>query len=41
MELPNSVREVVSARVARLGPPAGQVLSLAAVIGREFDFDLL
>ncbi len=41
MELPNSVREVISARVARLGAPAGQILTLAAVIGREFDFDLL
>ena len=41
MELPNSVREVISARVARLGESAGQVLTLAAVIGREFDFDLL
>lgn len=41
MELPTSVREVISARVARLGVPAGQVLTLAAVIGREFDFELL
>jgi len=40
-ELPTSVREVISARVARLGEPADQVLSLAAVIGREFDFELL
>ena len=41
MELPTSVREVISARVARLGASAGRVLTLAAVIGREFDFDLL
>ena len=41
MQLPNSVREVISARVARLGAPAGQILTSAAVIGREFDFDLL
>jgi class 3 adenylate cyclase/tetratricopeptide (TPR) repeat protein len=41
IELPNSVREVISARVARLGAAAGQVLTMAAVIGREFDFDLL
>ncbi len=41
MDLPNSVREVISARVARLGDSADQVLTLAAVIGREFDFDLL
>ncbi len=41
MVLPNSVREVISARVGRLGQQAGQVLSMAAVIGRDFDFDLL
>ena len=39
--LPNSVREVISARVRRLGVQAGQALSMAAVIGRDFDFDLL
>ena len=41
MVLPNSVREVISARVGRLGAQAGRVLSMAAVIGRDFDFDLL
>jgi tetratricopeptide (TPR) repeat protein len=41
MTLPNSVREVISARVGRLGARAGRVLSMAAVIGRDFDFDLL
>jgi class 3 adenylate cyclase/tetratricopeptide (TPR) repeat protein len=41
MVLPNSVREVISARVRRLGAQAGRVLSMAAVIGRDFDFDLL
>ena len=39
--LPQSVREVVGQRVARLGDEVGRVLSLAAVIGREFDLDLL
>ena len=39
--LPDSVREVIGARVARLGEEAGVVLSLAAVIGREFDLDVL
>jgi len=39
--LPNSVREVIGARVARLGERAGHVLSVAAVIGRDFDFELL
>ncbi len=41
MALPNSVREVISARVGRLGAQAARVLSMAAVIGRDFDFELL
>ena len=39
--LPNSVREVVAARVARLGEQATRVLSVAAVIGRDFDIEPL
>jgi len=39
--LPDSVREVIGARVGRLGQEAERVLSLAAVIGRDFDLDLL
>ncbi len=39
--LPQSVREVVNQRVARLGLNSQHVLRLAAVIGREFDVDLL
>jgi class 3 adenylate cyclase/tetratricopeptide (TPR) repeat protein len=39
--LPDSVREVIGGRVVRLGPEAGRVLSLAAVIGRDFDLDVL
>ncbi len=39
--LPQSVREVVGRRVERLGPDARTALSAAAVIGREFDLDLL
>src|SRR5438552_5550207 len=39
--LPDSVREVVGARVGRLGPDAERVLSMAAVIGRDFDLDVL
>ena len=39
--LPVSVREVVGARVVRLGREASRTLSLASVIGREFDVDLL
>ena len=39
--LPESVREVIDARVSRIGPGAAKVLSVAAVIGRDFDLDLL
>ena len=39
--LPQSVREVVSQRVRRLGEPVQQLLSAAAVIGLEFDVALL
>jgi class 3 adenylate cyclase/tetratricopeptide (TPR) repeat protein len=41
LELPQSVREVVERRVERLGQKAHRVLSVAAVIGREFDLELL
>jgi class 3 adenylate cyclase len=41
LALPDSVREVVGGRVARLGARAERSLSIAAVIGRRFDFDLL
>ena len=41
LNLPDSVREVIRARVVRLGSDAERVLSLAAVIGRDFDFELL
>ena len=39
--LPDSVREVIGARVGRLGTEAGRMLALAAVIGRDFDLELL
>ena len=39
--LPHSVRSVIGTHVARLGDEAVSVLSSAAVIGREFDLDLL
>jgi class 3 adenylate cyclase len=41
MALPESVREVIGSRVARLGPDAERVLATAAVIGRDFDLDVL
>ncbi len=39
--LPNSIKEVVATRVARLGEQANRVLSVAAVIGRDFDIEPL
>ena len=39
--LPVSIREVIGRRVARLGDPTRDVLSMAAVIGRDFDADVL
>ncbi len=39
--LPGSVREVVTRRVDRLGEDTVRVLSLAAVVGREFDLEVL
>ena len=41
IDLPTSVREILVARVARLGQPAERVLTAASVIGRDFDLDLL
>jgi class 3 adenylate cyclase/tetratricopeptide (TPR) repeat protein len=39
--LPASVRDVVGRRVARLGDDAMHILAGAAVIGRDFDIDVL
>ena len=39
--LPDSVRQVVGSRVARLGAETSRVLSAAAVVGQEFDLDLV
>ena len=39
--IPQSVRLAVQARVGKLLPEAQDVLRLAAMIGREFDFDTL
>jgi class 3 adenylate cyclase len=39
--LPRSVHEVLGRRIDRLGQGARDALSVAAVIGRDFDFDLL
>jgi len=39
--LPDSVRQVIGSRVGRLGDEATWVLSAAAVLGQEFDVELL
>ncbi|HSE91711.1 MAG TPA: hypothetical protein VLF19_00265, partial [Methylomirabilota bacterium] len=41
LTLPERVREVVAARLERLGEPAQRLVALAATAGREFDFALL
>jgi class 3 adenylate cyclase/tetratricopeptide (TPR) repeat protein len=41
LDLSQSVREVIGRRVDRLGPDARTALSAAAVIGRDFEIDLL
>ena len=39
--LPPRVRALIEERLARLSPPANEILQLAAVIGRRFDYALL
>jgi len=39
--LPDSIREVVGRRIARLGADVEQTLAIAAVVGRDFDLGLL
>ena len=39
--LPDGVREVIGARVVRLGKRAEEILAVAAVVGRDFDLDLV
>jgi class 3 adenylate cyclase/tetratricopeptide (TPR) repeat protein len=41
LDLPHSVRAVIGTRVSRLGEQFTKVLSKAAVIGRDFELDLL
>ncbi len=40
LPLPAGVSEAIQARVRRLNDDAQEALRLAAVLGREFDFDL-
>ena len=39
--VPDGVREVVGQRITRLSPPANRVLETAAVIGSEFELDVV
>ena len=39
--VPQGVRDVIAARVGRLSEHAGRVLGVAALIGRDFDLELL
>ena len=39
--MPESVRDVIERRVERLGEESLEALRLAAVVGREFDLELL
>lgn len=41
LELPHSLREVVCRRIGRLGDELERILTVAAVIGRTFDIELL
>ena len=41
IQIPRSVLDIVQQRTARLSPAAKELLTLAAVIGRRFDFGLL
>ena len=41
MEIPQSVRLAIQARVGKLPEPAQDALRLAAILGREFDFETL
>lgn len=41
LPLPATIRELIENRVQRLAPDVQEALSLAAVLGQEFDFDVL
>ena len=41
LALPQSIRDVIGQRVARLGPDVHRILSTASVIGRTFDLEVL
>jgi DNA-binding SARP family transcriptional activator/tetratricopeptide (TPR) repeat protein len=41
LEIPAGIREVIGSRVARLTEPSRKLLTLASVLGREFEIDAL
>jgi len=41
MPIPATVEDVITARIDRVDEPVKRIFQIAAVIGREFDFDLL
>ena len=41
MSIPEGLRDVIGRRLSRLGPEANRLLSIAAVIGRDFGLDTL
>ncbi|MFN2614870.1 MAG: hypothetical protein ABR552_08675, partial [Actinomycetota bacterium] len=41
LAMPEGVRDAIARRLARISDPAGEVLRLASVLGRDFDVDVL
>lgn len=41
IDVPQSVREVIGRRLERLSPDCVEILTVASVIGREFDYEVL
>jgi eukaryotic-like serine/threonine-protein kinase len=41
MQIPEGLRDVIGRRISRLTPECNRILSIAAVIGRDFSFDVL
>jgi tetratricopeptide (TPR) repeat protein len=41
LEIPQGVRDTIQSRVGKLPPEVQEVLRMAAILGREFDFDTL
>lgn len=39
--VPETIRDLIASRISRLSAPARRALDIAAVIGREFSFDLI